>query len=71
MILVTSSSFVVHMIRECPSEADLASMPKIAREQITLTNFLGSGAFGEVFEGTARNLGPGGTELKVAIKVLI
>lgn len=37
------------------------------RDQIKLTCFLGSGAFGEVFEGEARNL-PGGQE-KVAVKV--
>lgn len=37
------------------------------RDQITLTKFLGSGAFGEVFEGVARGLQSGDT--KVAIKV--
>lgn len=39
----------------------------LRRDQITLTKFLGSGAFGEVFEGAARGLQTGDT--KVAIKV--
>ncbi|XP_026685733.1 insulin receptor-like, partial [Diaphorina citri] len=47
-----------------PTDADIAALPKIKRDQITLIKFLGSGAFGEVFEGTAKNL----EETKVAIK---
>ena len=44
-------------------------LPHVSRNCITLTKFLGSGAFGEVFEGTASELPglPGTT--KVAIKV--
>ncbi|KAI5750848.1 hypothetical protein M8J77_001736 [Diaphorina citri] len=49
-----------------PTDADIAALPKIKRDQITLIKFLGSGAFGEVFEGTAKNL----EETKVAIKTL-
>ena len=30
---------------------ELENLPKVHRTQITLTRFLGSGAFGEVFEG--------------------
>jgi len=48
-------------------EDDLVAVPRISRQQITLTNFLGSGAFGEVFEGNARGVGDADT--KVAIKV--
>uniref|UniRef100_A0A1B0CKJ2 Fibronectin type-III domain-containing protein n=1 Tax=Lutzomyia longipalpis TaxID=7200 RepID=A0A1B0CKJ2_LUTLO len=33
------------------SESDVASLPQIRRDQITMTKFLGSGAFGEVYEG--------------------
>lgn len=33
--------------------------------------FLGSGAFGEVFEGKARELAPNGAETKVAVKVSV
>ncbi|XP_041979738.1 proto-oncogene tyrosine-protein kinase ROS isoform X2 [Aricia agestis] len=51
-----------------PSDAEIAGLPHIRREQITLTKFLGSGAFGEVFEGIARNLISGDT--KVAVKTL-
>ncbi|XP_053604338.1 proto-oncogene tyrosine-protein kinase ROS isoform X2 [Plodia interpunctella] len=53
----------------CPSNAELAGLPHIRREQITLTKFLGSGAFGEVFEGVARQLG-GATDTRVAVKTL-
>lgn len=56
---------VVH----CPTDAELASLPHIRREQITLTKFLGSGAFGEVFEGVARQLNGNTTDTKVAVKV--
>ncbi|XP_045449564.1 proto-oncogene tyrosine-protein kinase ROS [Melitaea cinxia] len=54
----------------CPSDAELASLPHIRREQITLTKFLGSGAFGEVFEGVARQLNNSNTDTKVAVKTL-
>ena len=36
---------------EAPTDEELKIIPKIERSQITLTKFLGSGAFGEVFEG--------------------
>nr|XP_026496387.1 proto-oncogene tyrosine-protein kinase ROS isoform X1 [Vanessa tameamea] len=54
----------------CPSDAELASLPHIRREQITLTKFLGSGAFGEVFEGVARQINNSNTDTKVAVKTL-
>ncbi|XP_032516846.2 proto-oncogene tyrosine-protein kinase ROS isoform X1 [Danaus plexippus] len=54
----------------CPSDAELTSLPHIRREQITLSKFLGSGAFGEVFEGVARNINNGNTDTKVAVKTL-
>ncbi|XP_043279081.1 proto-oncogene tyrosine-protein kinase ROS isoform X3 [Venturia canescens] len=48
---------------------DDSMLPKIRREHITLAKFLGSGAFGEVFQGNAKDLeGPGITP--VAIKTL-
>ncbi|KAK3864124.1 hypothetical protein Pcinc_030164 [Petrolisthes cinctipes] len=49
---------------------DDLDLPHVSRHCITLTKFLGSGAFGEVFEGTACEL-PGMPEVtKVAIKTL-
>jgi proto-oncogene tyrosine-protein kinase ROS len=39
------------------------------RDQITLMKFLGSGAFGEVFEGKAKGISNTTGETKVAIKV--
>ncbi|XP_049872297.1 proto-oncogene tyrosine-protein kinase ROS isoform X2 [Pectinophora gossypiella] len=54
----------------CPSDAELASLPHIRREQITLTKFLGSGAFGEVFEGIARQINGSTVDTKVAVKTL-
>ncbi|KAJ2951162.1 hypothetical protein O0L34_g5554 [Tuta absoluta] len=54
----------------CPTDAELATLPHIRREQITLTKFLGSGAFGEVFEGVARQINGTTTDTKVAVKTL-
>ncbi|XP_045523257.1 proto-oncogene tyrosine-protein kinase ROS isoform X2 [Pieris brassicae] len=54
----------------CPSDAELAALPHIRREQITLTKFLGSGAFGEVFEGHARQIDSNTPNTKVAVKTL-
>lgn len=42
----------------------------VCRDQITLNKFLGSGAFGEVFEGKAKGIG-NDIEMKVAIKVYL
>ncbi|KAI4460354.1 tyrosine-protein kinase receptor [Holotrichia oblita] len=53
-----------------PTVEEITHLPHIRRDQITLMNFLGSGAFGEVFEGKARDLRPNGLETKVAVKTL-
>ncbi|XP_050428827.1 proto-oncogene tyrosine-protein kinase ROS isoform X2 [Adelges cooleyi] len=45
-------------------------MPVIKREQISLQKRLGSGAFGEVFEGKIKNLINGEPETRVAVKAL-
>lgn len=45
-------------------------LPNIKREQITLTKRIGSGAFGEVFEGLAKDIVKGEPETRVAIKSL-
>ncbi|CAG0923799.1 unnamed protein product, partial [Notodromas monacha] len=39
-----------------PTAEEMGLLPKIRRQHITLTKFLGSGAFGEVFEGLAKGL---------------
>ncbi|KAK5650142.1 hypothetical protein RI129_001171 [Pyrocoelia pectoralis] len=49
---------------------EITMLPHIRREQIKLMKFLGSGAFGEVFEGKARNISNNGIEINVAIKTL-
>ncbi|XP_059481438.1 proto-oncogene tyrosine-protein kinase ROS isoform X2 [Neocloeon triangulifer] len=49
-------------------DLEIAALQHIRRDQIKLTCFLGSGAFGEVYEGEAKEL-PGGQE-KVAVKTL-
>lgn len=60
----------LYITADIPTDEEIALLPHIRRDQITLTKFLGSGAFGEVFEGNARNLpNSGGAETKVAIKV--
>ncbi|KAJ9583818.1 hypothetical protein L9F63_021821, partial [Diploptera punctata] len=55
---------------DIPTDEEIALLPHIRRDQITLTKFLGSGAFGEVFEGNARNLANSEGETRVAIKTL-
>ena len=56
---------------EMPTDEELALIPKIKRSQITLTQFLGSGAFGEVFEGTVKELNSeDGSTTKIAVKTL-
>ena len=53
-----------------PTDEDIAALPHFRRDQLTLTKFLGSGAFGEVFEGIARNiLSNSSGESRVAVKV--
>ncbi|XP_060801498.1 proto-oncogene tyrosine-protein kinase ROS isoform X2 [Amyelois transitella] len=53
-----------------PTNSELSELPHIRREQITLTKFLGSGAFGEVFEGVARQINGTTADTKVAVKTL-
>ncbi|XP_022257171.1 proto-oncogene tyrosine-protein kinase ROS-like [Limulus polyphemus] len=61
----------LYALEDVPIDEELASVPQICREQIVLTKFLGSGAFGEVFEGVAYDLeGESSPPTKVAIKTL-
>ncbi|GCC33430.1 hypothetical protein chiPu_0011899 [Chiloscyllium punctatum] len=54
-----------------PAHVEFESLPLFPRQKLTLLNFLGSGAFGEVFEGKAEDiLGPGSGNVKVAVKTL-
>lgn len=50
-------------------DMDFAGIAKISRHQISFTKFLGSGAFGEVYEGMASGLVSPQEGTKVAIKV--
>ncbi|XP_014249043.1 proto-oncogene tyrosine-protein kinase ROS [Cimex lectularius] len=51
--------------------APVSLLPHLRRDQITLSKFLGSGAFGEVFEGQARNLPNSESDItRVAVKTL-
>ncbi|XP_058790421.1 proto-oncogene tyrosine-protein kinase ROS [Phymastichus coffea] len=52
------------------SDSDDSLLPKIQREQISLNKFLGSGAFGEVFQGIAKDLDVPGSRTPIAIKTL-
>jgi proto-oncogene tyrosine-protein kinase ROS len=49
---------------------DKNELPRIKKEQIRITKKLGSGAFGEVFEGTIKNIVRGEAETRIAIKSL-
>ncbi|RXG60010.1 hypothetical protein Avbf_10179, partial [Armadillidium vulgare] len=62
-----SEENVLYNMQSFPGEE--IDLPRISRNSITLTKFLGSGAFGEVFEGNATDL-PGWPGItKIAIKV--
>lgn len=53
-----------------PSQAEIESLPAFPRDKLNLHKLLGSGAFGEVYEGTAVGiLADGSGESKVAVKV--
>ncbi|XP_071055369.1 proto-oncogene tyrosine-protein kinase ROS isoform X1 [Onthophagus taurus] len=52
-----------------PTPDEIKLLPHIRRDQISLTKFLGSGAFGEVYEGKARGISEN-AETKVAVKTL-
>lgn len=53
-----------------PTDDTIAALPHFHREDLSLTKFLGSGAFGEVYEGRATNiLSSDSGETKVAVKV--
>ncbi|NXA42101.1 ROS1 kinase, partial [Eudromia elegans] len=54
-----------------PSPAEIELLPAFPRDKLNLHKFLGSGAFGEVYEGTAVDiLADGSGESKVAVKTL-
>jgi proto-oncogene tyrosine-protein kinase ROS len=53
-----------------PTDADIAALPHFRRDQLTLSKFLGSGAFGEVFQGIATNIiSEESGDTSVAVKV--
>ena len=56
-------TMVINGMYESTTDETLQNLPKISRSQITFGKFLGSGAFGEVFEGCFASK-------KVAIKTL-
>ncbi|KAF4796561.1 hypothetical protein TURU_082759 [Turdus rufiventris] len=58
-----------YAIRTLPSQAEIESLPAFPRDKLNLHKLLGSGAFGEVYEGTAV-LADGSGESKVAVKTL-
>ncbi|ESP04075.1 hypothetical protein LOTGIDRAFT_156686 [Lottia gigantea] len=53
-----------------PTDEDIAALPYLRRDQLVLTRFLGSGAFGEVFEGVAKYLNDAVGDTRVAVKTL-
>uniref|UniRef100_A0A8W8J0U6 Tyrosine-protein kinase receptor n=1 Tax=Magallana gigas TaxID=29159 RepID=A0A8W8J0U6_MAGGI len=61
----------LYTINMIPTDSDIAALPHFRRDQLMLTKFLGSGAFGEVFEGVAKNiLDDNSGKTKVAVKTL-
>ncbi|KFQ79243.1 Proto-oncogene tyrosine-protein kinase ROS, partial [Phaethon lepturus] len=60
-----------YAISTLPSQAEIESLPTFPRDKLNLHKLLGSGAFGEVYEGTAVDiLADGNGESKVAVKTL-
>ncbi|KAG8193693.1 hypothetical protein JTE90_024054 [Oedothorax gibbosus] len=56
---------------DLPTDEELLALPQIHKENIVVTKFLGSGAFGEVFEGIVNGEGESHHQtMKVAIKAL-
>ena len=56
---------------DLPSDQDLKSLPHFPRTALTLVDYLGSGAFGNVYAGEARDIhGPGTGTVTVAVKTL-
>ncbi|XP_037056259.1 LOW QUALITY PROTEIN: proto-oncogene tyrosine-protein kinase ROS [Peromyscus leucopus] len=65
---LANACYAVHTL---PTQEEIESLPAFPREQLSLRLLLGSGAFGEVYEGTAVDiLGAGSGEIKVAVKTL-
>ncbi|XP_037699238.1 proto-oncogene tyrosine-protein kinase ROS isoform X2 [Choloepus didactylus] len=65
---LASACYAIHTL---PTQDEIESLPTFPREKLTLRLLLGSGAFGEVYEGTAVDiLGAGSGETKVAVKTL-
>ena len=54
-----------------PTNDEIAALPYFRRDQLVLCKFLGSGAFGEVFEGVDKNiLNENSGETSCAVRVL-
>ncbi|TKC34119.1 hypothetical protein EI555_007918, partial [Monodon monoceros] len=65
---LANACYAIHTL---PTQEEIDSLPAFPREKLTLRLLLGSGAFGEVYEGTAVDiLGVGSAETKVAVKTL-
>ncbi|XP_051020218.1 proto-oncogene tyrosine-protein kinase ROS isoform X2 [Acomys russatus] len=65
---LANACYAVHTL---PTQEEIERLPAFPREKLSLRLLLGSGAFGEVYEGTAVDiLGVGSGELKVAVKTL-
>ncbi|KAJ8779777.1 hypothetical protein J1605_012264 [Eschrichtius robustus] len=65
---LANACYAIHTL---PTQEEIESLPAFPREKLTLRLLLGSGAFGEVYEGTAVDiLGVGSGETKVAVKTL-
>ncbi|NXJ83328.1 ROS1 kinase, partial [Trogon melanurus] len=60
-----------YAVSTLPSQAEIELLPAFPRDKLNLHKLLGSGAFGEVYEGTAVDiLADGSGECKVAVKTL-
>ncbi|XP_025097919.1 proto-oncogene tyrosine-protein kinase ROS-like isoform X4 [Pomacea canaliculata] len=54
-----------------PTDEEIAKLPHVCREKLDLTQFLGSGAFGEVYEGVVHDVLPDRPgPVKCAVKTL-
>ncbi|CAL1296241.1 unnamed protein product [Larinioides sclopetarius] len=60
----------LYNLHDLPTDEELLALPKYKKDEIVVTKFLGSGAFGEVFEGIAISDDIPPRSEKVAIKTL-
>lgn len=70
--IISHAVHVFYISSIVPTDDEIAALPHFRRDQLVLCKFLGSGAFGEVFEGLAKNiLNESSGDTRCAVKVFV